>query len=106
MKAQNMAIQPIILYPDPVLLKPTRPVESIDDEVRALVQDMVETMYAAPGVGLAANQIGVARRVCVIDLSAGKDPQALRALINPVIRHTEGQQVGEMEIPHHREMAF
>jgi peptide deformylase len=90
-----MAVRPIILYPDPVLLVPTRPVEAIDDGVRALVRDMVETMYAAPGIGLAANQLGVPLRVCVVDLSVGDKPGELKVLINPEVKRTEGSEVAE-----------
>jgi peptide deformylase len=90
-----MAVRPVVLYPDPVLLTPTRPVETIDDDVRTLVDDMVETMYAEPGVGLAANQVGVGLRLCVIDLSVGEEPGALRVLVNPEVTATEGSQIGE-----------
>jgi len=90
-----MAVRPIVLYPDPVLLRPTHPVERVDEDVRALVRDMVDTMYAAPGVGLAANQIGVDRRIFIVDLSVGEEPGALKVFINPVIREVEGSQFGE-----------
>jgi peptide deformylase len=90
-----MAIRRIVLYPDPVLLRPTLPVEQIDDEVRELVGDMVETMHAAPGIGLAANQVGVSLRVCVVDLSAGEHVDALHVFINPKVLSSEGEQVGE-----------
>ena len=90
-----MAVRPVVLYPDPVLLRPTRPVEKVDDEVRQLVADLVETMIAAPGVGLAANQIGVSRRVCVVHLGAGEEEDRLHVFINPVIRETAGDDVGE-----------
>jgi peptide deformylase len=90
-----MAIRPIVLYPDPVLLRPTEPVERVDEDVRTLVRDMIETMYQAPGIGLAANQIGVAKRICIVDVSAGEQPDALIVLINPRVTHTEGEQVGE-----------
>ena len=90
-----MAILPITLYPDPVLLRPTEPVEKIDDEIRRLVRDMVETMIHAPGIGLAANQVGVSLRLCVIDLSAGEEPGAVRVFINPKIKEASGSQVGE-----------
>jgi len=90
-----MAIRPIVLYPDPVLLAPTREVESVDDDVRALVRDLVETMYAAPGIGLAANQIGESRRVCVVDVSAGDTPGELKVFVNPVIEEVSGSEVGE-----------
>ena len=90
-----MSLRPIVLYPDPVLLSPTRPVEEVDDEVRELVRDMVETMYDACGIGLAANQVGVPLRVCVVDPSCGEDPGALKVFINPKIRSIEGNQLGE-----------
>ena len=90
-----MALLPIVLYPDPVLLQPTRPVDSLDDEVRKLVADMTETMYAAPGIGLAANQVGDTRRICIVDLTAGESPGALHVLINPEIVEATGTQLGE-----------
>jgi peptide deformylase len=90
-----MAVRPIVLYPDPVLLKPTRKVEQVDDSIRELVHDMNETMVAAPGIGLAANQVGVGLRVCVVDLSAGETPGELHVFINPEIRAAEGAEVGE-----------
>jgi peptide deformylase len=90
-----MSLRPIVLYPDPVLLRPTEPIATIDESVRTLVRDMVETMHAAPGIGLAANQIGVPSRVCVIDLSGGEDASQLIVLINPRIVSAEGKQVGE-----------
>jgi len=90
-----MAIRPIVLYPDPVLLAPTREVEGVDDDVRALIRDLVETMYAAPGIGLAANQIAVPKRVCVVDVSAGETPGELTVFVNPVIEEVSGSEVGE-----------
>ena len=90
-----MAIRPIVLYPDPVLLAPTRAVETVDDEIRELVRDMVETMYNAPGVGLAANQIGVPLRLFIVDLTVGEEPGSLRVFINPIVRGTSGRQIGE-----------
>jgi peptide deformylase len=90
-----MAVRSIVLFPDPVLLRPTRPVERVDSEVRDLVRDMIETMHAAPGIGLAANQVGVPLRVCVVDLSAGEAPDELRAFVNPRIVTATGRQVGE-----------
>jgi peptide deformylase len=77
------------------LLRATAPVETVDGEVRELVRDMVETMHHAPGIGLAANQLGVSLRVCVVDLSVGEDPDALEVFINPVVRETSGSQLGE-----------
>ncbi len=90
-----MAILPITLYPDPVLLRPTELVKQVDDEIRQLAQDMVETMVRAPGIGLAANQVGVSLRLCVIDLSAGQEPGGLHVFINPQIKDPSGSQVGE-----------
>ena len=90
-----MPVRPIVLYPDPVLLTPTQPVESVDEDLRALVRDMVQTMHAAPGIGLAANQVGDSRRVCVVDLSVGEDPEGLLVLVNPRVLEASGTQVGE-----------
>ena len=90
-----MAVRPVVLYPEQVLLRPTHPVASIDDHVRQLVADMVETMYAAPGIGLAANQLGESVRVFVMDPSGGEAPDGLRILVNPVVRSVEGSQTGE-----------
>ena len=87
-----MAIRPILKFGHPVLHAPSAPVKHIDGEVRALLADMVQTMYAAPGVGLAAPQIGVALRVIVIDVSVGVDPGALIQLINPELVEREGEQ--------------
>jgi len=91
----GMAIRPIVLYPDPVLLRPTTAVSVVDEDVRRLVEDMRDTMHAAPGIGLAANQVGDSRRVCLVDLSTGEEPGALIVLINPRIVEAEGRQSGE-----------
>jgi peptide deformylase len=85
-----MALRPIVLYPDPVLRQKAVPVENFDAELEQLVDDMIETMIAAPGVGLAAPQVGVSRRVAVVDLSAGKDPSQLHVLVNPRIEDQSG----------------
>jgi len=90
-----MALRPIVLYPDPVLLRPTRPVESFDDQLRELLDDMAETMFAASGVGLAANQVGVPLRLFILDLGAGEGDDPPTAFINPTISSTEGRQSGE-----------
>jgi len=90
-----MAIRPIVVYPDRALLEPTRPVEEFDDELRALVNDMVDTLYAAPGVGLAANQIGVPKSLLIIDLTAGEKPDQLVVFVNPRITRADGKQVGD-----------
>ncbi len=87
-----MAIQPIRRWGDPVLHAPAQGVERVDDEIRRLVADMVDTMYAAPGIGLAAPQIGVPLRVIVIDLSVGEDRSQLIRLVNPEIVSKEGEQ--------------
>lgn len=85
-----MAVREIVLYPDDVLTTPTEPIEQVDDEVRALVQDLVDTMYDAPGVGLAAPQIGVLRRVAVIDITGPEERKDLKVLINPEIIDRSG----------------
>ncbi len=90
-----MARRAIVLYPDPILLTPTERVATIDDGIVALVRDMVETMHAAPGIGLAANQVGVGKRVCVVDLSVGEKPEDLHVLINPRIVEVSGREVAE-----------
>ncbi len=90
-----VSILKIVHYPEAVLLRPAVEVEQIDGTLRALVSDMVETMHAAPGVGLAANQVGVGRRVAVIDLTVGEDPSQLRVLINPRIAAARGRQAEE-----------
>lgn len=88
-------IRTILTYPNPELKKKSAPVAIINDSVRALAQDMVETMYDAPGVGLAAPQIGVHQRVIVIDISATDEPPGLIVAINPVIVHAEGEAYEE-----------
>ena len=80
-----MAIRPIITAPDPRLRQISKPVEAVDDELRALMDDMLETMYAAPGIGLAAIQIGVPKRVIVMDLSGPEEDRAPRFFVNPEI---------------------
>ena len=85
-------IRPIVKYGHPVLHAPARPVEHIDAEIHQLVDDMAETMYAAPGIGLAATQVGVPLRVLVIDISVGRQPGALLHVINPVFVEREGIQ--------------
>lgn len=87
-----MSLRPILKYGHPVLHAPAAPVARIGEETRALVEDMVETMYAAPGIGLAAPQIGVPLRVIVIDLSVGVDKGQLIKLVNPEFLDREGEQ--------------
>lgn len=88
-----MAILDILVYPDPRLKQKAAPVERVDESVRQLVDDMAETMYAAPGIGLAAIQVNVRKRVLVIDLSEEKN--ALQVFINPVIVERDGEQETE-----------
>lgn len=85
-----MAIREILTYPDPRLREVAEPVAEVTDEIRALVDDMAETMYAAPGVGLAATQLGVAKRIFVIDVAGEDEPSDLRVFINPEILELEG----------------
>jgi len=90
-----MPIRPIVKYGHEALHAPSRPVDRIDEAIHALFEDMVRTMYAAPGIGLAAPQIGVPLRVIVIDLSVGEDPKQLIRLVNPEILEREGEQKHE-----------
>lgn len=85
-----MAVLNILRYPDPRLYKIAQPVERVDDSIRRLVRDMAETMYAAPGIGLAATQVDVHKRVIVIDTSDTRDQ--LVVLINPEILWREGEK--------------
>ncbi len=80
-----MTIKPLIILPDPVLRVTSEPVERIDDAVRELAADMLETMYDAPGIGLAGIQIGVPRRILVIDLAKDEEPRNPLVVINPTI---------------------
>ena len=80
-----MTVLPIITLPDPLLRKPSAPIERIDADVRKLAADMLETMYAAPGVGLAAVQVGVPRRLIVLDTAKDEEPPQPLVLINPEI---------------------
>lgn len=88
-------LRPILKYGERVLHEPAREVDSITAEVLALLTDMVETMYAAPGIGLAAPQIGVPLRVFVVDLSVGRDANGLITMINPVFVERDGMQLEE-----------
>ena len=88
-----MALLPILRFPDPRLRKVAAPVTNIDDSIRRLAADMAETMYEAPGIGLAATQVDVHQRLIVIDVSETKNE--LLVLINPEIVADEGEQVGE-----------
>jgi len=99
-------IYPIIKYGNPVLEKPAETVTVFDDELKTLIDDMFESMYAAHGVGLAAPQIGISRRIAVIDVTFKEDANAKLVLINPEIIHTEGkhtQSEGCLSVPDFRE---
>ena len=87
-----MAVRPIVKYGHPGLHKPSEPVKEIDGTIHELLDDMVETMYAAPGIGLAAPQIAVPLRVIIVDLSVGEEPGQLIKLINPEFVLREGEQ--------------
>jgi peptide deformylase len=86
-----MAVLPIVLYPDPVLKRPTRPVERFDADLERLVRDLADTMYDAPGVGLAAPQVGVELRVAVVDVDPGGPESRLHVLVNPRIVESAGR---------------
>jgi peptide deformylase len=86
-----VAVLPIRKYGDDVLRLPTTPIAEIDAPLQTLIDDMVETMYAAPGIGLAANQVGASKRLMMIDLSVGKRPNELHVFINPEMIEAEGE---------------
>ena len=88
-----MPLLDIVTYPDPILRKRALPVAQIDDQLQSLIGNMILTMYAAPGVGLAATQVGVSRQIFVVDLSSGRDPDQLLVLINPKIVSVEEEMV-------------
>jgi peptide deformylase len=90
-----MALLEILKYPDPILTKVAGPVKSISGETVRLIDDMVETMYAAPGIGLAAPQVGVSERIIVLDTDHENPGKNLLKLINPEIRRREGEIVWE-----------
>ena len=99
-------IYPIVKYGAPVLEKPAAPVTVFDEELQKLIDDMFESMYAAHGVGLAAPQIGIAKRIAVIDCSFKEDPAAKMVIINPEIIKKEGRQThseGCLSLPDFRE---
>jgi len=89
-----MAIRPILQYPDPLLKQVAEPVEAVTDELRILAADMAETMYDAPGVGLAAPQIGILKRLIVIDCAPGEERDLIVA-VNPEILESEGERFEE-----------
>jgi peptide deformylase len=96
----------IVKYPDPVLSRPAEPITEFNAELRKLVADMFETMYDGQGIGLAAPQVGVSKRLLVIDLSVGKEPKDKLVLINPEIIFKEGklyEEEGCLSFPDIRE---
>ncbi|MEJ5365187.1 MAG: peptide deformylase [Desulfosoma sp.] len=90
-----MAVLDICVYPDPVLREKARPIDIVDGAVRKLMDDMAETMYNAPGIGLAANQVGRPVRLIVIDLQREEDPHGLIMLVNPEIIEASGELIWE-----------
>ncbi|HYN15524.1 MAG TPA: peptide deformylase [Terriglobales bacterium] len=99
-------IYPVVKYGNPVLEKPAEIVAVFDDALHKLVEDMFESMYAAHGVGLAAPQIGISKRLAVIDITFKEDPKAKLVLVNPEIVRTEGKQRGTegcLSLPEFRE---
>jgi peptide deformylase len=99
-------IYPIVKYGDPVLEKPAEPITRFDEELKKLVEDMFESMYAAHGVGLAAPQIGISKRLAVVDVTFKENPEAKLVLVNPEIIDKEGRQRGTegcLSIPEFRE---
>ena len=99
-------VYPITLYGDPVLEAPAETITDFNDELKKLAEDMFESMYAAHGVGLAAPQIGIGKRIAVIDITFKEDPNAKLVLVNPEIVRTEGRQRGTegcLSLPDFRE---
>src|SRR5262245_29470556 len=90
-----MATLPILRIPHEVLATDCASVREITPDIKRLVQDMVETMHAAPGVGLAANQVGVALSIAVVDITAGEKPGQVQVLINPRVVENTGSYVDE-----------
>jgi peptide deformylase len=88
-----MAIRKILHYPDPRLRRKALPVDTVDDEIRTLIDDLAETMYQAPGIGLAAPQIDVSKRVLILDISEARNE--LRVFVNPKLLTQEGEQTME-----------
>lgn len=99
-------IYPIVKLGEPVLEKLADPVTEFDEGLKKLVEDMFESMYEAHGVGLAAPQIGIGKRIAVVDVTFKEDPKARLVLVNPEIVHTEGKQTSQegcLSIPEFRE---
>jgi peptide deformylase len=100
-----MAVLPVLIPPHPLLKTKAKPVDSVDDSIRQLIQDMLETMYAAPGIGLAATQIGVLKRVIVLDVARQDEPAKPQAFVNPEITWHSDEVVtyneGCLSLPDH-----
>ena len=98
-----MAIREILVVPNPLLKEVSKPVTAVDDELRALMDDMLETMYAAPGIGLAAIQVGVPKRVIVMDIARGEEEPHPRYFVNPEIvwasEETKPWEEGCLSVP-------
>ena len=88
-------LRPILRLGESILNEAARPVDVITPEIEKLIDDMIETMYAAPGIGLAAPQVGIPLRIFVLDLSVGRDPAALHVMINPEFVERDGMQLEE-----------
>ena len=100
-----MSIRKIVIEPDPILRKKSESLEKVDDEIRKLLDDMLETMYAAPGIGLAAVQLGILKRIIVIDISKDQEKKIPLFLINPEIisrsKKTSIYEEGCLSLPGH-----
>lgn len=104
--AKTTKIYEIVKYPAPILSTPTQPVTTFDEDLKALVEEMFESMYTAHGIGLAAPQIGLSKRLTVIDVNFKKDPADQLVLVNPQIIEREGKQFEEegcLSLPEIRE---
>ena len=100
-----MSIRKIVIEPDPILRKKSESLEKVDDEIRKLLDDMLETMYAAPGIGLAAVQVGILKRIIVIDISKDEEKKTPLFLVNPEIisksKKTSVYEEGCLSLPGH-----
>ena len=96
-----MATRRILTYPDTVLREPAEPVTNIDGKIQEFINDMVDTMYHAPGIGLASNQVGEPCRIIVFDTSARDEPSDLVVVINPKLIEVDGGHAGMRAPPHH-----
>jgi peptide deformylase len=92
-----VAILEIVTYPETILSRPTRPIENIDDNIQKLIENMTQTMYQAPGIGLAAIQVGVNKSLMIYDISPKDEKRSLQVLINPRIVSSEGSVLSEDE---------